>query len=153
MKKLILPFIIFTITFISCKTNKPASSTKVEETKTVVIKEQVKKEVAANKNNSTTNTYAKDDLIAAGKVLFYEKTCTACHAEDSRVIGPSIKEIAFIYTEKNGNIVKYLKGNADAIVDTDPAQVAIMNANIDGIAKDIKPEDLQAIAAYIRSVK
>ena len=53
--------------------------------------------------------------------------------------------------KKSGNIVKFLKGNSDAIVDTDPGQVAIMKANLDGFVKDMTPEVLQAVAAYMRN--
>ena len=37
------------------------------------------------------------------------------------------------------------------MVDKDPAQVAIMKANIDGFVKDMTPEELQAVSAYMRS--
>ena len=142
MRKLILYFGVFSMVFISCKTNKSISSAK--ETKTVVIKEQTEKEDA---------TEAKDDLIAAGKVLFYEKTCAACHTENERMVGPSIKKITSVYTEKHGNLMNYLKGSAKAIVETDPGQVAIMKANIDAIVKEISSKDLHAITAYMLSVK
>jgi cytochrome c len=72
---------------------------------------------------------------------------------DTKVIGPSIKDIVRVYDEKNGNIVQFLKGNSPAIVDTDPGQVAIMKANLDGFVKDLTPEELQALAAYMRSKK
>jgi cytochrome c len=91
--------------------------------------------------------------VAKGKKLFTEKTCATCHAVDKKVVGPALKTIAAKYAEKNANIVQFLKGKADPIVDTDPGQVAVMKANIDGILKDVKPDELQAIAAYIRSVK
>ena len=155
MKKLVLAFLIFTLTFISCKTNKPTSSTTIKETKDVVVEAQTKEKTTPveTKDNSTVETHSKDNLITKGKNLFYEKTCAACHAKNERVIGPSIKEIALVYKEKKGNIIKYLKGNADAIVDTNPAQVAIMKANIDAIGKNISHEDIQAIEAYIYSIK
>ncbi len=40
-----------------------------------------------------------------------------------------------------------------AIVETDPGQVAIMKANLDGFVKDLKQEELEALAAYMRSAK
>ncbi|HFS68091.1 MAG TPA: c-type cytochrome [Flavobacteriia bacterium] len=91
--------------------------------------------------------------VAKGKKLFTEKTCATCHAADKKLVGPSIKDIAAKYAEKNGNIVQFLKGKAAPIVDTDPGQVAVMKANIDGFLKDVSAEDLQALAAYMRSVK
>ena len=56
-----------------------------------------------------------------------------------------------IYDEKNGNLVQFLKGNSAAIVDTDPGQVAIMKANLDGFVKDLTGDQLQALSAYMRS--
>jgi cytochrome c len=93
------------------------------------------------------------DNIELGKKLFTEKTCATCHQADAKVIGPSIKDINKIYAEKNGDMIKFLKGNAEAIVDTDPGQVAIMKANLDGFVKDLSDEDLAAITSYMGSVK
>lgn len=116
-------------------------------------KEEVKKEVETVKEEAkeTKKAMSSDDYIALGKQLFTDKTCTTCHLPDTKVIGPSIKEINKIYAEQNGNIVKFLKGESPAIVDTDPGQVAIMQANIDGFVKDLTSEELAALAAYMRS--
>jgi len=118
-------------------------------------KEDVKKETEPTKEEvtvePTSDADAKDQQITLGEKLFTEKTCVACHSLDTKVIGPSIKDIIKIYTEKNGNLVKFLKGNSEAIVDTDPGQVAIMKANLEGFVKDMTPEELQAITAYMRS--
>ena len=91
--------------------------------------------------------------VALGEKLFVEKTCTACHQADMKVIGPSVKEITKIYTENNGDLVAFLKGNAAAIVDTDPGQVAVMKANLDGVLTGLSDKEYAAIAAYIKSVK
>jgi len=140
MKKLLLIFGVLAFTFASC------GDKKKEEVKKDI--EPVKEEV---KVEETTSTDGKDQQIAMGEKLFTEKTCVACHVLDAKVIGPSIKDIVKIYDEKSGNIVKFLKGNSDAIVDTDPGQVAIMKANLDGFVKDMTPEELQAVAAYMRN--
>jgi len=141
MKKLLLFFGVLAFTFASC------GDKKKEEVKKEVepIKEEVKVE------ETTTDTSANDQQLAMGEKLFAEKTCTACHALDTKVIGPSIKDIVKIYDEKGGNLVKFLKGNSDPIVDTDPGQVAIMKANLDGFVKDMTPEELQAVSAYMRN--
>ncbi len=143
MKKLILLVGALAITFASC------SDKKKEEVKKEI--ETVKEEVKVEEPAATVAT--GDDKVAAGEKLFTAKTCNACHAKDSKVVGPSIKDIAAKYAETGGNMVKFLKGNADAIVDTDPGQVAVMKNNIDTILKDITPDELQAITAYMRSVK
>ena len=152
MKKLIFFLSISTLILISCKTGKSTSSTKLKETKPVVVQEQTTKEAVA-KDRSITDTNSKNDIVAAGKILFYEKTCTACHAEDKKIIGPSIKDIALVYIEKKVSLVDYLKGNFEPIVDTDPSQVAIMKVNIETTLKDATPEELQAITAYMHSIK
>jgi cytochrome c len=64
------------------------------------------------------------------------------------VIGPSIKEIAKIYKDKNGNMVGFLKGEVEAIVD--PSQFAVMQANLE-ITKTFTEEELKAVEAYIYS--
>jgi len=107
------------------------------------VKDGAEKTVDAAKEAVTGN-------VADGKKLFASKGCVACHKEDAKLVGPGLKEIAKVYADKKGNMVKFLKGNADAIVD--PSQFAVMKANL-AITKVMKAEDLQALTAYIRSVK
>jgi len=117
-------------------------------------KEEVKKEVETTveevKEEAVT---AVSDNLELGKKLFAEKTCATCHNPDMKVIGPSIKDMNKVYAEQNGDMVKFLKGESPAIVDTDPGQVAIMKANLDGFVKDMSDDELAAIVAYMVSVK
>ncbi|MET2984330.1 c-type cytochrome [Aureibaculum conchae] len=140
MKKLSILFIALSMIVASCGDKKKEEVKKDVET----VKEEVKE------TTSTDAASDKDAQIAMGKKLFTEKTCVACHAIDSKTAGPSVKNIIEIYDEKKGNIVQFLKGNADPIVDTDPGQVAIMKGNLDSFVKDMKPEELQALSAYMR---
>ncbi len=146
MKKSILLLGLTALVFMSCgddkKTTKKETETKVE-VKEEVKAEAVKEEVA----EATTGN------VELGKKLFTEKTCATCHQADAKVIGPSIKDINKIYTEKSADIVKFLKGESEAIVDTDPGQVAIMKANLDGFVKNLSDDELAAISAYMKSVK
>lgn len=137
MKKSVLVVGLIAMFFVSCGEKK---------------KEEVKKEVAP-KVEAVKEVKTVADNLELGKKLFAEKTCTACHQADAKVIGPSIKDINKIYAEQKGNIVKFLKGESEAIVDTDPGQVAIMKANIDSFVKDLTGDELAAIAAYMRSIK
>ena len=139
MKKSVLVLGLIALFLTSCGEKKKEEVKKEVETTVETVKEDVK-EVAV-------------DNIALGKQLFSDKTCTTCHQADAKVIGPSIKDINKVYAEKGGNIVKFLKGEAEAIVDTDPGQVAIMKANLDGFVKDLSGNELAALAAYMRSVK
>lgn len=143
MKKIIAFIILGTaISFYSCGEKK---SEKKEEKVTI----QSKKETPKAKEATTDNVA----VIAKGKKLFKDKTCFTCHMPKEVGIGPSIVAINKIYSEKNADIVEFLKGNLKAIVDTDPAQVAVMKANLDGFVKDLKDEDLEALKAYMLSVK
>ncbi len=94
-----------------------------------------------------------DALIAKGKNLFKDKTCFTCHMPNEAGIGPSIIDINKIYSDKNADIVAFLKGGLEPIVDTDPGQVAVMKANLDGFVKDLKEGELNALKAYMLSVK
>lgn len=86
---------------------------------------------------------------ALGKEIFEGKgNCVACHQVDQKVIGPSIQEIAKIYKDKNGNMVAFLKGEGEAIVD--PSQAAVMQANLE-ITKTFTDEELKAVEAYVYS--
>lgn len=96
---------------------------------------------------STTTTKISVDL---GKSLFEGKgTCIACHKENTKIIGPSIKEIATIYNEKNGDLVSFLKGNEEPIVD--PSQFEIMKANF-SITKTMTDDELESIKLYMYSI-
>ncbi|OYX84492.1 MAG: cytochrome C552, partial [Flavobacteriales bacterium 32-34-25] len=71
-----------------------------------------------------------------------------CHQVDSKTIGPSTQEIAKIYKEKNANMVTFLKGENEAIVD--PSQFAVMQANLT-LTKTFSDKELQGLEAYINS--
>ncbi|MFA5298722.1 MAG: c-type cytochrome [Lutibacter sp.] len=138
MKKSILVLGLVALFFVSCG-----------ETK----KEEVKKEVETTAEPAVENAKSSSEEIALGEKLFTDKTCVTCHHPDEKVIGPSIKDINKKYTETNGNIVAFLKGDSHAIVDTDPGQVAIMQANIDGFVKNLTDDELTALSVYMGSIK
>ncbi|MGI9532306.1 c-type cytochrome [Lutimonas sp.] len=141
MKKILFVFAIFSLTIVSCG-----------ETK----KEDVKKEIESPKKEEVKEApkaAAGDDVVALGEKLFTDKTCVSCHQLDAKIVGPSVKDIVKIYEDNNASLVAFLKGEKEAIVDTDPGQVAIMKANLDGFVKDLKQEELEALAAYMKSAK
>lgn len=87
--------------------------------------------------------------IETGRALFDTKgNCAACHQPEQRIIGPSIAEIAKIYKDSDGDIVAFLKGNAEPIVD--PEQYEVMKTNF-AITKKMSDQELQALEAYIYS--
>ena len=131
------------IAFASCG----EKEAKKEAKKSIKLEKKVEKPAV----KETTDSNA--DLVALGEKLFTEKTCVTCHQKDKKVIGPSIIDINKVYAEKNADIVAFLKGELSPIVDTDPGQVAIMKANLDGFVKDLKDKELNALKAYMLSVK
>lgn len=86
-----------------------------------------------------------------GQELFDGKgTCTTCHKPDSKAVGPSIKEIAKIYTEKKASIAKFLRGTEEPIVD--PSQFEVMKANF-FVTKTMSDDELKAIETYMMTLK
>lgn len=111
-----------------------------------------KKKEVTPETEATTETVA-ELTVEDGKALFTSKTCATCHQPDTKVIGPSIKDINAKYAENNASIVSFLKGEASPIVDTDPAQVAIMKANLDSFVKELSDAELKAIEKYMLSIQ
>jgi cytochrome c len=141
MKRILFVFAVLALVVSSCGESK---------------KEEVKKEVEAPKEEVKETPAASagsEDLVAMGEKLFTDKTCVSCHQAEAKIVGPSIKNIVQIYSDQNASIVSFLKGEQEAIVDTDPGQVAIMKANLDGFVKDLKEEELKALEAYMLSIK
>lgn len=98
-----------------------------------------------------TITPFKQSSIEKGKKLFTSKTCSACHQEQIKVVGPALKDIAAKYKANKANIVDFLQGKTKPIVVTDPGQTAIMQASLN-ITKPMKVDDLKAISDYIMSI-
>ena len=102
----------------------------------------------ANSDNPSTKLPAQTPE-EHGKILFESRgNCFACHKPDQNVIAPSLVEIAKIYKEKNGNMVAFLQGNEEPIVD--PDRFAVMKTNF-SITKNMYEEELKAIEAYVYS--
>jgi cytochrome c len=104
------------------------------------------------KKNKETLKPIHQSSIEKGKKLFNTNTCNACHQEQVKIVGPSLKDIASKYKAEKGNIINFLRGKSKAIVETDPGQTAIMKASL-SITKPMKLEDLKAISEYILSIK
>lgn len=97
---------------------------------------------------STSVTQKPEEL---GKEIFEGKgICYTCHKEETKTVGPSIKDIAKIYREKKGNIVAFLQEKSEPIVD--PSQYATMKTNF-AVTKNLTEEELKALEAYILSFK
>ncbi len=140
MKRILFVFTLFALVLASCGESK---------------KEEVKKEVepAQEVKETPAASEGSEDLVAMGEKLFTDKTCVSCHQAEAKIVGPSIKDIVKIYEDQNASIVEFLHGKSEAIVDTDPGQVAIMKANLDGFVKDLSENELKALEAYMLSFK
>lgn len=114
-------------------------------------KQEEKKE-SLYTESSTTAEGAAADLTpsqAIGKEIYDGKgLCYTCHKPDVKVVGPSMKEIAKIYKEKNGDMVAFLKEKADPIVD--PSQYPVMKTNL-SITKNLSEEELKGLEDYFMS--
>ena len=87
--------------------------------------------------------------LQLGQEIFDGKgMCYSCHKPENKVIGPSIKEIASIYKEKNADIKLFLQEKSEPIVD--PKQYPVMKTNLT-ITKTFSDEELKAVEAYIYS--
>jgi cytochrome c len=127
MKKVI--FLLTILAFVSCKKESEESFGKPETT-----------------TETTTEVQKPEDL---GKEIFHGKgACVACHKPDVKLVGPSLQDIAKIYKDKNGDMVSFLKGEGEAIVD--PTQYAVMKPNLE-LTKTFSDEELKALEAYVYS--
>src|SRR5690554_7611686 len=111
-----------------------------------------------NKKEDTTESLYPDreispeeKLISDGKKLFNSNkaACYSCHHMDKKVIGPSIIEIAEIYKEQNGDMIAFLRKQAEPIVD--PSQYNVMETNF-AILKTMSDEELRSLEAYMMSM-
>lgn len=109
------------------------------------------------KQDETVNEAAASEGMPAanqtpeqvGETIFNGKgNCATCHKVDTKTIGPSVQEIAQIYKDKNSDIVKFLKGESEPIVD--PSQYEVMKANF-AITKAMSDDELKGLEAYIYS--
>ncbi|QOG03203.1 c-type cytochrome [Flavobacterium sp. MDT1-60] len=114
-----------------------------------------KKETTENPHTTTTENYSEGESAEAktpealGKDIFEGRgNCVSCHQVDQKIIGPSIQEIGKTYKDKKGDIITFLKGNADPIVD--PSQFSVMKTNFP-VTQAMSDEELKAIEAYIYS--
>ncbi len=166
MKKLgLLLLAVMMISLSSCgsddaKKAKEGAEQAVEATKEAAqeagdaVKEAAEKTGEAVKEAAEkTEEAAKEATGAAdvnGKTLFASNGCVACHNPQNKTVGPAIKEIAAGYAGKKDELVKFLKGEAKAIID--PAQFAVMQPNL-ATTKKMNDAELNALADYMLSIK
>lgn len=108
-------------------------------------KEETKKEPLYP---TTTEEIAQTPEELGAEIFQGKGNCVACHQMDKKAIGPSIQDIAKIYKDKGADMVVFLKGEGEPIVD--PSQYEVMKANF-VITKAMSDEELKALEAYVYS--
>jgi len=109
-------------------------------------KQQSKQQRKHQQTPTSSEAQSSEEL---GATIFAGKgTCATCHKPDTKLIGPSLQEIAKIYKEKNADMVTFLKGEGKPIVD--PSQFEVMKANF-ALTKTFSDEELKALETYIYS--
>lgn len=143
MKKIFFAAIVMTVVafaFTSCKGEK-----KVEKVAEPVVVETPVVETPAVEVSAEEKAFMAvvDKIDPANK-------CTVCHHAVNPGVGPSYTEVAKVYKEKGGNLVKFMKGEAEAIVL--PERFSEMQANLE-VTKKLSGDELAALAAYIRTLE
>jgi cytochrome c len=130
MKKIVVVGLVF-LAF-SCKGKEEESFGKQEE---VVVSEGMAAE--------------KQSPEKLGEAIFNGKgNCVSCHQVDKKLVGPSMQDIARIYKDKNADMVVFLKGEGEPIVD--PSQYEVMKTNF-AVTKAMSEEELKGLEAYFYS--
>ena len=98
-----------------------------------------------NQTENSVNQTPKE----LGKELFEGKgMCATCHKADQKIVGPSIKDISKIYTEKGASIADFINDKGEPLVD--PSQYDIMKANF-VITKTMSADERKALEIYMMS--
>jgi len=82
-----------------------------------------------------------------GEAIFKSQGCITCHKKESASkINPSLTEISQAYQGKEEQLIKYLKGESDAIVR--PEKGNLMKRQIEK-TKKLSDTDLKSLAGYL----
>ena len=86
---------------------------------------------------------------ADGEAIFKSQGCISCHRKESHSkVNPSLSEISQAYQGKENQLIKYLKGESDAIVR--PEKSNLMKGKIEKM-KNLPDADRKALADFILS--
>ena len=90
-----------------------------------------------------------DIINVDGKSLTVSKGCTLCHHPEKQIVGPSFKNIANKYNSNASEILNFLNGNSNPIVD--PEEFQYMKPVLSQL-KHTSKEEKEAIAKYIATL-
>lgn len=92
---------------------------------------------------AATNSAMAND----GERLFKSQGCLLCHKKDNAsTMNPSLTEISRAYHGKEDQLIKYLRGDAEAIVR--PKQSGLMKRQVEK-TKKLSDADLKSLAGYL----
>ena len=107
-------------------------------------------EKSATSETVEKNSKPAEAVASVGQKLYSEKGCLVCHQLNTKLVGPSVKDIAAAYSGNKAGLTAYLKGEGKSIVD--PSQASVMQPQI-AITKALPADELDAIVDYILSIK
>lgn len=107
-------------------------------------------EKSATSEIAEKNSKPAEAVASVGQKLYSEKGCLVCHQLNTKLVGPSVKDIAAAYSGNKAGLTAYLKGEGKSIVD--PSQASVMQPQI-AITKALPSDELDAIVDYILSIK
>jgi len=82
-----------------------------------------------------------------GETIFKSQGCMSCHKKESTSkVNPSLTDIATAYQGKEEQLIKYLKGDSEAIVK--PEKANLMKRHIEK-TKMLSEADLKALVDYL----
>jgi len=143
MKKIFFAMIVMTVVavaFTACKGEKKAEK----------VAEPVVIETPAVETPAVEVSAEEQAFLAVVDKIDPANKCTVCHHAVNPGVGPSYADVAKVYKEKGGNLVKFLKAEADAIVL--PERFSEMQANLE-VTKKLSGDELATIATYIRTLE
>jgi len=95
-------------------------------------------------------TRIASESVGIGEKLYSDKGCLVCHQLNTKLVGPSTKDIAKAYSGNKAGLTAFLKGDGKAIVD--PSQAIVMQPQI-AVTKALSAKELEAMVDYILSIK
>lgn len=101
MKKIIIA-ISFLAFMVSCSSGGEQQPTDPDMDPTVAQDDSVYKE---DSGDTSEETASADNSLEAGLALIEGSDCRTCHQNDTRVIGPSYKEVAEKYSEEDIDVL------------------------------------------------
>lgn len=101
MKKIIIA-ISFLAFMVSCSSGGEQQPTDPDMDATVAQDDSVYKE---DSGDASEETASADNSLEAGLALIEGSDCRTCHQNDTRVIGPSYKEVAEKYSEEDIDVL------------------------------------------------